>query len=297
MSRDRDPSDDVCDEWYTDVYVVPADGSAPGRRLLAESHPSTRVNRPGTARGSSSGPALRSSGGFPVESGLWVAEVTDPDAPWGLDGRRLDHQEKPVWGRSNLRPGRPTGPESRSTWWSKDGGYGIPIIIPEDGGDALTLWTDASVRRRSLPRGARTGRRSHCWSCVPSCLTTLIYQLYVMSSDGTEPRLVDTPDLTGNAGPAMFSPDGTKLLVRLPRGPMPGDIAVVRARRWPRPGRALRERQWSTMDWQPVVNPDNPASTAPEGLPVSLTMVSEATQGGPVIRPGRSLLPRSILVR
>lgn len=37
-SVDRWPEDGICDLVYTDVFVVPADGSAPGRRLLSTEH-------------------------------------------------------------------------------------------------------------------------------------------------------------------------------------------------------------------------------------------------------------------
>ena len=146
-----------------------------------------------------------------------------------------------------------------------DGGYGIPVVIPEDGGDPLTLWTDPSVDAIS-PAWSPDGSKISVLIMRALLSDYLIYQLYVMNSDGTEPQLVDTPDLTGNAGPAAFSPDGTRVLVRLPRGPMPGDVAVVDLEGDGDPV-LLFASQWSTMDWQPVVNPDNPAATAPEGLP------------------------------
>ena len=193
--------------------------------------------------------------------------MSDPDAPWDLEARRLDHQERAGVGSFLLPDWAPDGTSIASTWWSMDGGYGIPIIIPDDGGDPLTLWTDRSVDAIA-PAWSPDGSRISLLVMRAQLTDYLIYQLYVMNSDGTEPRLLDTPDLTGNAGPAKFSPDGTKLLVRLPRGPMPGDVAVVDLDGGKDPT-LLFAGQWSTMDWQPVVNPDNPAATAPEGLPTA----------------------------
>jgi hypothetical protein len=61
------------------------------------------------------------------------------------------------------------------------------------------------------------------------------------------------------------SPDGSRFLLRAPRGATPGHVLVVTADGTTKAD--IRAGQWSSMDWQPVVNPDNPAANAPEGLP------------------------------
>ena len=154
---DRDPNDDSCDDLKSDVYIVPADGSAPGRRLLAAS-----------VEGWSSMPdwsgdriVLRIND-TETTSGLWVAGVTDPAAPWDLEPVRIDQgNPSAAWGFGWTR-------------WSPDGSTLATTHLSEgtDFGNAVTLSPDGSGLARSGrtprwtlsgPTGARTGPGSPCW--------------------------------------------------------------------------------------------------------------------------------------
>jgi hypothetical protein len=94
-----------------------------------------------------------------------------------------------------------------------------------------------------------------------------VYHLVVAPRDGGEPRTIETPDLNGNGGPAMVSPDGTLAAARAERDgeAVPGDVLIV-----PLAGDGPVVRvpagMWSSVSWQPVVNPHNPAAGAPEGI-------------------------------
>jgi Tol biopolymer transport system component len=95
-----------------------------------------------------------------------------------------------------------------------------------------------------------------------------VYHLVVVGRDGTDARTIETPQLNGNGGPAMISPDGTRAAARaeIDGNATPGDVLIV-----PLDGATsivrLPAAMWNSVSWQPVVNPDNPAASAPEGLP------------------------------
>jgi hypothetical protein len=145
-----------------------------------------------------------------------------------------------------------------------DGGYSMAFVAQPDGSSPAALWSgpEADV---IVPDWSPDGSWLSMLVLRRELSDYAVYGLAVAAADGSEPRLIETVDLTGNAGPAMISPDGTRVLVRAPRGPMPGDVLVIDT--GGQVETTLQAGQWSSMDWQPVVNPDNPAATAPEGLP------------------------------
>ena len=51
--------------------------------------------------------------------------------------------------------------------------------------------------------------------------------------------------------------------------PMPGDLLIVDIGTDPVGPQLVRApaSQWTTVSWQPLANPDNPAAHAPEGFP------------------------------
>lgn len=255
---DRDAADGVCDIVFTDVWVVAADGSGEPHRLFADD---VTLYSSDPAWGKT-GIAVR--GGTAEEGGLYLATTADPAAPWGITPTRVDT----LTGVDPVSMGWPQ--------WSPDGSrisatpaiigqpYGSGTIFPLDGSDATVLWPEAA-KDAILPD----------WSADASWASLLVqhaqlsdhavYRVAVVPLDGGEARLIDTVDLSGNGGPARISPDGTRLLVRAPMGAMPGDVLVITPEGATKT--LIRAGQWSSMDWQPVVNPDNPAKNAPEGLP------------------------------
>jgi Tol biopolymer transport system component len=255
---DRDPGDGVCDVAYTDVFVVAADGSGAPQRLLAESD--TRYSASPAWDGDRI--ALRVS--TDAEAQLAVAEVSDPDAPWGLEAEGIDGAVGPDPVALGWPRWAPDGNALAVTLPKPSNGYGLASVVSLDGTSPVGLWggTEPDV---IVPDWSPDGT----WLSMLVLRRQLsdygVYGLAFAAADGSDPRLTGTIDLSGNAGPAMISPDGTRLLVRAPRGAMPGDLLVVGV-----DGNVettLHAGQWSSTDWQPVVNPDNPAATAPEGLP------------------------------
>jgi hypothetical protein len=95
-----------------------------------------------------------------------------------------------------------------------------------------------------------------------------VYHLVVVGRDGSGARVVETPDLNANGGPAMVSPDGTLAAVRaeIDTDPTPGDVLIVSPDGEADPVR-IRALMWNSVAWQPVVNEQNPWASAPDGLP------------------------------
>lgn len=255
---DRDPTDGVCDVAFADVYVVASDGSGTPHRLLADSD--TRYSASPAWDGDQI--ALRAS--TDTEAQLVLAQVTDPDRPWGLEAEAVEGAggSDPVglgWPRW-----APDGSSLAVTLPHPDGGYSMAFVAHADGSSPAALWSgpEADV---IVPDWSPDGSWLSMLVLRRELSDYAVYGLAVAAADGSEPRLIETVDLTGNAGPAMISPDGTRVLVRAPRGPTPGDVLVIDTEG--QVETTLQAGQWSSMDWQPVVNPDNPAATAPEGLP------------------------------
>ena len=66
----------------------------------------------------------------------------------------------------------------------------------------------------------------------------------------------------------MISPDGTLAAARtqLEGDATPGHVLIVSLDSSAAPVE-IPARQWTSVSWQPVANPDNPAANAPDGLP------------------------------
>ena len=150
-------------------------------------------------------------------------------------------------------------------------GFGTALSIP----DGRLVATGAARRpvpgTRSSPDWAPTGwdRWLTLLELTEQVSDHGIYHLVVVGRDGTEARTIETPELNGNGGPAMISPDGTlaaaraEIDVRCDARRHPGR----RARRCDLRSSAVPAGSGAASRWQPVVNPDNPATSAPEGLP------------------------------
>jgi Tol biopolymer transport system component len=254
---DRDPDDETCDLAFTDVYVVASDGTGQPHRLLADSD--TRFSASPAWHGDQI--AFRANAGS--DAALLVARITDADQPWGLEGVAVAGSESndPValgWPRWS-----PNG-DAIATTLPNPGAYSMASVLPLDESGAAALWSgpeDDVIVPDWSPDGS--------WLSVLVLRQILadyaIYRVALVQRDGSKPTFLDVPDLSGNAGPAMISPDGTRLLVRVARGPMPGDILVVNVDGGVES--TIQAGQWSSLDWQPVVNDANPWSTAEEGLP------------------------------
>jgi Tol biopolymer transport system component len=257
---DRDPERQTCDVETTDVFVVPADGSAPGRRLLATEHEGY------TTLPAWSGDRIATAGNDGQLGGLWVAEVTDPDQPWDLKAQRVDDAEFPDrlsfgWSRWS-----PSGDAIATTYIPAGAGFGSALVYEEDGSSPRALLSNPT-RDQIVPD----------WGPDSSWLTLLeltrqvgdhgAYHLVVVGADGSDPRTIDTPDLNGNGGPAMISPDGTLAAARaeIDDDATPGDVLIVSLDGNAPPIR-VPARMWSSVSWQPVLNPDNPAAGAPAGV-------------------------------
>ena len=154
---------------------------------------------------------------------------------------------------------------------------------------------DRSVgRRHRLPRGTRTARRSPCCSCGPCCsdYADLPAVRHEQRRDGATTGRDAGPH--GQRGPG-------DVLARRHEAAGPAAAADP----YPATSRSSSSTAATSVvrypsQWSTIVaagrQPGQPREDRAGRIARSLTMVS-APRGGPVIRPGRSLLPRSILVR
>jgi Tol biopolymer transport system component len=257
---DRLPDDGVCELADTDLFVVPADGSGPGQRLLSDSQ-TQFTTMPDWSDG-----GIVMAGNDGSLGGLWSAPVTDPDRPWGLESVRVDggYPDRVSFSWSRWSP---TGDAIASHYIPAGTGFGTALVYEMDDATPRTLLDDPTK-----------DQISPAWSPDGTWLTLLelsgmapdhgIYHLVVVGRDGSDPRTIETPNLNGNGGPAVISPDGTRAAARaeIDGDATPGDILIV-----PLQGGGSTVRVpsilWSTVDWQPVVNADDPAASAPEGTP------------------------------
>jgi Tol biopolymer transport system component len=261
-SVDRQPDDGVCEQAHTDVFVVPADGSAPGRRLLADAYTQFTT----MADWSDGGIVMAGNDGS--LGGLWLAEVPDPDRPSGLEARRMDaaYPDLVSFGWSRWSP---DGRSIASAYIPSGTGFGTALVYETDGSPPRSLLDDPT-RDQIVPDWGPDGTWLTLLEITEQVGDHGVYHLVVVGSDGTDARTIETPELNGNGGPAMISPDGTLAAARaeIDGSATPGDILIV-----PLDGATSIVRvpagQWSSVSWQPLVNPDNPAATAPEGLPYS----------------------------
>jgi Tol biopolymer transport system component len=263
-SVDRLPGDGVCEIANTDVFVVPADGSTPGRRVLAASQ--TEFTTMPDWSGSRIAMAANDTGVPGGRGSLLVVDVTDPEQPWGLAAHRVDtgYPDFISFGFSRWSP---DGSAIATTYIPSGTGFGTAVVYDMDGSAARSLMDDPT-KDQIWPDWSPDGT----WLTMLELTELLsdhgVYHLVVVGRDGSEPRIIETPELNGNAGPAMISPDGTLAAAREETDgtATPGAVLIV-----PLAGQGEQVRipagQWSSLSWQPVVNPDNLAAHAPEGLP------------------------------
>lgn len=258
----RHPENGVCDSLMNDIYVVPTDHSAGGRRLLAESY-SGYATYPAW-----NGNRIAFAGNSDGLGGLWAASIVDQSQPWDLEPVRIDDsQADPVgfpW--TQWSPG---APELATTYVGKNGPYGNAVVMASDGASTRALWSDPTVDN-ILPAWSPDGRTLSLHVLVQLLSDHAAYRIAIVGADGSAPRILDTLPVSGNGGPASFSPDGALVAARAENGTaMPGAILII-----PIDGSSLPVRiqaaQWSSTSWQPRVNPDNPAVMAPDGLPTAL---------------------------
>jgi Tol biopolymer transport system component len=197
--------------------------------------------------------------------GLWVAEVTDPDAPWDLRATRLDGAAFPDRLSFGWPRWSPDGSKVATTYIPAGAGFGSAVVFQSDDPTARALLADPT-RDQIAPDWGPDGSWLTLLELTEQAGDHGIYHLVVASSDGSEARTIETPELNGNGGPAMVSPDGTLAAARAERDgeAVPGDVLIV-----PLEGDAPVVRvpagMWSSVSWQPVLNPDNPAAGAPAG--------------------------------
>lgn len=263
---DRDPTDGSCDPTRMDLFVIPADGSGTPHRLLAvapgaDSKTATFSSNPDWV-----GDRIVMRGLDEGQARLLVATVTDTDQPWDLETTRVDTGTPDMvafgWSRWS-----PDGSQIATTYIPFGTGYGTAMVTAARGGSPTSLLRDPT-KDQIVPG----------WSPDGTWLTVLelteqtgdhgVYHLVRVGVDGSDPRTIETDDLSGNGGPAFISPDGTLAAARaeLDDRATPGDILFIDLV-GDTPPVSVPARAWSSVSWQPVANPANPAANAPEGLP------------------------------
>ena len=257
---DRLPDDGICELVYTDVFVVPADGSAPGRRLLAAELDAY------TTLPDWSGDRIAMASNDGQFGGLWVADVTDPDQPWDLDAQRVDDAEFPDRLSFGWPRWSPDGSAIATTYIPSGAGYGSAVVYQSDSPSPRWLLPDPT-RDQVVPDWGPDGTWLTLLELTEQAGDHGVYHLVVAGRDGSEPRTIETPNLNGNGGPAMVSPDGTLAAGRAERDgeAVPGDVLII-ALDGKAPPIRVPAGMWSSVSWQPVLNPDNPAADAPEGV-------------------------------
>lgn len=174
-----------------DVFVVPADGSAPGRRLLAADETIFTSNPDWV------GDRIVMRGMEQSQAQLLVATVTDPDQPWALAAARIDSGSPDLvaFGWSRWSPDKS---EVATTYVPAGTGFGTAIIVPGEGGSAAALLRDPT-KDQIVPAWSPDGR----WLTVLELTEQLAdhgtYHFVVVGRDGGDPRIVPTETSAGTA--------------------------------------------------------------------------------------------------
>ncbi len=188
-----------------DLFVVPADGSAPAGRLLA---PGLNGEFPRFSPDGGRIAFLGSEGGG--ASALHVAEVRPAGAAAdGLQARRigpdLDASPADMW----------FPPQ-----WSSDGtelavafGFvtGEIVVVKADGSAQRVLATDQALNPTWSPDGKRVAFHRMVDPSERFAERPCTMRVWVMNADGTDERRLD-PLVDGCVLPPIWSPDGTRLL-------------------------------------------------------------------------------------
>jgi Tol biopolymer transport system component len=246
----------VCDRRY-DLFIVPADGSAPATKLLAPSIDGAH------AAWSPNGTRIAVVGGEPGGvPGVYVVEV-------GSDGA-IAGELTPRLIATMTGPLSDSGPAT----WSPDGAR---LLFVSEAGDVAVVGADGSgsgvlAAHGYNPRWSPDGRRVAFHRTVdPSeyiddrpCTA----RIWLVDSDGTNERRFD-PLGDGCDAPPAWSPDGTRITVSLAAstdaepslGPHLGIITVDGSS----PTVILQDAPG--VSWQPVVAPLPPAPSFPAASP------------------------------
>ena len=194
-----------------DFYVIPADGSSHGHRMLASSESGV------DSAWSPSGKQIAFQATDGVESSLRVADVADLSAPWGLQSRQLS------------KPGNYSAQSWQLPRWSPDESMiattTLPpgdtvaadtVVLKADGTKETVLWPTPTDEDDGSPEWSPDGSRLSVTAHLGAGLATDAYQLYLLAPDGTDPQLVAAPALSGYSGGTPFSPDGTRVIGKNP---------------------------------------------------------------------------------
>lgn len=256
----RGPTTD-CGSQVHDFSVIAADGSSPGQPLLASPLSGLSAAWSPTAGGQI---ALQARDG--LTSSLWVADVPDPAAPWGLTANQIsdasdygsDSWAFPRWSPDGTRIATYIAPGGSAAYDA--------IVIGANGSDMTRLYTGpvnpSGPENDGLPTWSPDGSRlSLLVQDGPEIGDTTRFHGFLVNPDGTNPWRMDIGSMRGTSTPIAFSPDGTWISVQsledgghyamemAPDGSPPGPTDIAPALIAP------ASTVGSGAIWQPVLAP------------------------------------------
>lgn len=261
---DRVEVSDECSDMTLDLFIAPADGSAPGRRLLAAGF----TGYSSTPAWSKDGRMIAFRGGDEQVTNLYVAKVTDPAHPWDLvpepaltnDGASRDPGS--YWGPRFS----PDGARIASTVWAPGGKTTSVVVTPIDGGPS---WTMPGVQKLGSAAAEWIDDR-HLVFVASNSNGGGVVGIREVGDDTADASVVQGMIAQLDTRLAI-SPDGTLVLGHEADPNNPGNLQIAPLDTSADTGVAdvtsLKAVMWATSSWQPVVNPDNPAADAPKGAP------------------------------